>query len=60
MAFMAFAFGGANQFFGKQIAHAHRKMILERGLNLTHFDAVAGMVAYRMLRSACRRKLIPC
>ncbi len=40
--FMSFAFGGVSEFYGQQIAYAHRDMILKQGLNLTHYDAVAG------------------
>ncbi len=40
--FMSFAFGGTNAFYGRHIGYAHRKLILEQGLNLQHFDAVAG------------------
>ena len=40
--FMKYAFGGAPQWTGKSILDAHRHLIKEQGLNLTHYDAVAG------------------
>uniref|UniRef100_A0A7S0S7R2 Globin n=1 Tax=Chlamydomonas leiostraca TaxID=1034604 RepID=A0A7S0S7R2_9CHLO len=36
--FCSFAFGGSSQYFGRDIAYTHRDMIMNKGLNLTHFD----------------------
>jgi hemoglobin len=40
--FLAFVFGGPDKYRGKDIAEAHATLIEERGLNETHFDAMAG------------------
>ena len=36
------AFGGNDRYTGRTLAVAHKRLIMEKGLNLTHFDAVAG------------------
>ncbi|MCG8668244.1 MAG: group 1 truncated hemoglobin [Pseudomonadales bacterium] len=38
--FLTFAFGGPNNYSGRGMAAAHRKLVEEKGLNDTHFDAV--------------------
>ncbi len=38
--FLTFAFGGPNNYSGKGMAVAHRRLVEELGLNDTHFDAV--------------------
>lgn len=40
-AFMTFAFGGPNNYSGKDMREAHKGLV-DRGMNETHFDAVAG------------------
>ncbi|MGE3181173.1 MAG: group 1 truncated hemoglobin [Phycisphaerae bacterium] len=43
-AFLTFAFGGPNQYSGRGMRSAHRKLA-ERGLNDSHFDAVVENLA---------------
>jgi len=38
--FLTFAFGGPNNYSGKSMAAAHRKLVDEQGLDDSHFDAV--------------------
>jgi len=38
--FLTFAFGGPNNYSGKGMAVAHRKLVEEKGLDDSHFDAV--------------------
>lgn len=40
-AFLTMAFGGPNEYTGKDLSDAHRDLV-RRGLNDSHFDAVAG------------------
>lgn len=38
--FLTFAFGGPNNYSGRGMAAAHKRLVEEKGLNDTHFDAV--------------------
>ncbi len=38
--FLTFAFGGPNKYTGKGMAAAHKKLVEEKGLNDSHYDAV--------------------
>ncbi len=38
--FLTFAFGGPNNYTGKGMAAAHKKLVEEKGLDDSHFDAV--------------------
>ena len=38
--FLTFAFGGPNSYSGKGMKVAHRRLVEEKGLNDSHFDAV--------------------
>lgn len=38
--FLIFAFGGPNNYSGRGMEAAHRKLVEEKGLNDSHFDAV--------------------
>ena len=38
--FLTFACGGPNNYSGKGMAAAHRKLVAEKGLDDSHFDAV--------------------
>lgn len=40
-AFLTMAFGGPNEYTGKDLSEAHRDLV-RRGMNDSHFDAVAG------------------
>ena len=40
--FMAHAFGGPEEFKGRDLRTAHALLVKERGLSAAHFDAVAG------------------
>lgn len=39
---MKYAFGGSENYAGKDLATAHEHLIREKGLNVKHFDLVAG------------------
>ncbi len=39
--FMTYAFGGAQQWNGRPMREAHKKLVTEMGLTDSHFDAVA-------------------
>lgn len=41
VAFMAWAFGGPGEFKGKDLREAHKPLVKNKGLNDSHFDAVA-------------------
>lgn len=38
--FLTFAFGGPNNYSGRGMAAAHKRLVEEKGLNDSHFDAV--------------------
>ncbi|GIL79264.1 hypothetical protein Vretimale_16450 [Volvox reticuliferus] len=40
--FLAYAFGATSHYHGKDIVMGHAHLIINRGLNLSHFDKVAG------------------
>ncbi|GLC71629.1 hypothetical protein PLESTF_001143000 [Pleodorina starrii] len=40
--FLAYAFGATSHYHGKDIVMGHAHLIINRGLNLLHFDKVAG------------------
>jgi hemoglobin len=42
MSFMAHAFGGPDEYKGKDLRTAHAQLVKDRGLSDVHFDAVAG------------------
>ena len=39
---MVYAFGGAAEYKGKDMMAAHFHLVTQRGLNVEHFDMVAG------------------
>lgn len=39
---MQYAFGGPEAYQGKDLAEAHAHLIRDKGLNVRHFDLVAG------------------
>ena len=42
---MTFAFGGQTKWNGRSMRVAHKKLVEEKGLNDTHFDAIAELLA---------------
>ena len=42
IAFMTVAFGGPNEYKGRDLRTAHARLVKEQGLSDVHFDAVAG------------------
>ncbi|KAG2500320.1 hypothetical protein HYH03_001896 [Edaphochlamys debaryana] len=40
--FLSYAFGATSHYHGKDIVMGHAHLIINKGLNLTHFDKVAG------------------
>lgn len=43
--FMTLALGGPNDYTGRELFTAHRRLVLEKGLSDTHFDAVLTYLA---------------
>ena len=41
VSFMTVAFGGPDEYRGRDMREAHKQLVAERGLNDSHFDAVA-------------------
>lgn len=39
--FLTDAFGGTSKYTGRELRDAHKQLVLEKGLNDTHFDSVA-------------------
>lgn len=46
---MAFAFGGASEFFGRDMAYAHYELITKQGLNLKSVCCGLGVVTLVLL-----------
>lgn len=40
--FLTYAFGGLPNYPGRNVREAHQRLVAEKGLNDSHFDAVAG------------------
>ncbi len=55
--FVTYAFGGPNNYTGKNMRSAHKKAV-ENGLNDTHFDAVAGHLIASMKELNVPQELI--
>ena len=53
-AFLTYAFGGAPNYSGESMRAAHKKLVVEDGLNDSHFDAVA-----ENLQSALEQLSVP-
>lgn len=43
--FLTYAFGGPNQYSGRGLSAAHRRLVTDMGLTDGHFDAVVGHLA---------------
>ena len=52
--FLTYAFGGAPNYSGESMRAAHKKLVVEDGLNDSHFDAVA-----ENLQSALEQLSVP-
>ncbi|MCI5048809.1 MAG: group 1 truncated hemoglobin [Rickettsiales bacterium] len=44
-AFVTYVAGGPNRYNGKSIREAHKRLVTDKGLSDSHFDAVAGHLA---------------
>jgi hemoglobin len=44
-AFFTYAFGGADQYKGRTLRDAHARLVNEKGLNDSHFDAIVEHLA---------------
>lgn len=42
--FLTFAFGGPNNYTGKDMREAHRGLVEEKGLNNNHFDTIVELL----------------
>ena len=58
VSFVSMAFGAGNQYSGLDLAKAHERLILEQGLGLPHFDAVAGHLVAAMTQLGVPEALI--
>lgn len=43
--FLTMAFGGPNNYKGRDMATAHAKLVQDKGLNDSHFDAIVELLA---------------
>ena len=59
IAFMTRAFGGPVEDAGRDLRAAHAKLVREKGLNDSHFDAVAAHLADAFLPSADYEPVLP-
>jgi hemoglobin len=57
-AFMTWAFGGPNEYRGRDLKSAHAKLVHERGLGDVHFDAVAQHLQATLVELAVPSPLI--
>lgn len=46
--FLATALGGMDEYQGRDLADAHRRLVEEQGLDQTHFDAVIDILAFTL------------
>jgi hemoglobin len=57
-AFMTWAFGGPDEYRGRDLKAAHAKLVQERGLGDAHFDAVAQHLKETLIELAVPQALI--
>ena len=57
-AFMTYAFGGAPNYQGRSLREAHKRLVEEKGLSDTHFNAVAAHLQETLEELAVPEKLI--
>lgn len=57
-AFMTYAFGGAEQFDGRNMREAHQKLVAEMGLSDVHFDAIAENLVTTLQELGVKQELI--
>lgn len=55
--FLEFALGGKNNYRGRALGEAHRRLIEEHGLDGTHFDAVIELLAATLKDLGCTHEL---
>lgn len=58
VAFVTVAFGGPHHYSGKGLRNAHRRLVEEKGLSDTHFDAVATHLTAAMRELGVAEELI--
>ena len=56
--FLTFAFGGPNNYSGRGMAAAHRKLVEEKGLNDSHYDAVVEDLGATLLELGVPAELV--
>lgn len=56
--FLTVAFGGPNQYSGRSMSIAHRRLVNKMGLNDTHFDAVIENLAATLVELGVPENLI--
>lgn len=56
-AFLTFAFGGPNNYAGRDMRAGHARLVQE-GLNDTHFDVIVGLLAATLTELGVRNALI--
>jgi hemoglobin len=58
VAFMSWAFGGPTEYRGRDLTAAHAHLVRAKGLNDTHFDAVATCLEETLVELGVERPLI--
>mmetsp|Transcript_23636 Transcript_23636/g.51854 ORF Transcript_23636/g.51854 Transcript_23636/m.51854 type:complete len:139 (+) Transcript_23636:224-640(+) len=56
--FLTYAFGGDTKYNGRTLAAAHKNLIINKGLNLSHFDSVAGHLVATLKELSVPQELI--
>lgn len=57
-AFLTVAFGGVNNYNGRNMRKAHERLVSESGLNDEHFDIIVGKLAGVLLELGVAQKLV--
>jgi len=58
IAFMSWALGGAGSHTGRDLTKAHAHLVKAKGLNDTHFDAVAASLEQTLVELGIERPLV--
>jgi hemoglobin len=58
VAFMSWAFGGPEEYKGRDLRTAHRRLVKEMGLTDRHFDAIAGHLKATLMELGVGNELV--
>lgn len=56
--FLTDAFGGTSKYTGRELRDAHKQLVLEKGLNDSHFDSVAVHLKDTLVRFKVSNEII--